>query len=57
MGKLEGYKTYITALLIGITSAVYTLGWIDSQAYAAILGLLGAGAAAAIHHAVIRSKK
>lgn len=56
MKKLEGYKTHIQAVLVGIASAVHYMGWIDTQAYLLILGLLGAGALSSLHAAITRNK-
>ena len=56
MKKLDGYKTYITAVLIGVASAVHYLGYIDTQAYVAILGILGAGGLATLRHGIKKSE-
>ena len=56
MKRLEGYKTYIQAVLIGVASAVHYMGWIDTQAYLLILGILGAGTLSSLHAAVTRNK-
>jgi uncharacterized membrane protein len=45
---LQGKKTYIVAILIGVLSAVYSLGWIDQQAYQTLLGLLTGGGLATL---------
>ena len=37
---LDGYKTFLVALAIGVASAVHYLGWIDTQAYLLIIGIL-----------------
>jgi len=37
---LDGYKTYLTALGIGLASAARYLGWIDMEAYLLIIGIL-----------------
>lgn len=52
MHRLNGYKTYIQAALIGVASVVFYLGLIDQAAYVIILGLLGAGTVASLRHAV-----
>lgn len=46
--SLKGYKSYLVAAGIGVASVAHSLGYIDAAAYAQILGLLGAGALAAI---------
>ena len=56
MVKLTGYKTHIQAVLIGVASAVHYMGWIDTQAYLLILGLLGAGTLSSLQAAVTRNK-
>jgi len=57
ISKLDGYKTYLTALAIGIASAVFTMGWIDQPAYTAILGLLGASSVAFLRHGVSKANR
>ncbi|KKK73458.1 hypothetical protein LCGC14_2893640 [marine sediment metagenome] len=55
MYKLDGFKTHIQALLIGLASAAHYMGWVDLQAYLLILGLLGAGTVSSLHHAITRA--
>lgn len=43
MGKLEGYRTYITAGLLVVATGLHSLGWIDDKTFASIMGVLGAG--------------
>ncbi len=57
LSKLNGYKTYLNALAIGIASAVHYLGWVDTDAYILILGILTGTTAASIKHAITSSKK
>lgn len=45
---LKGYKTYIMAGIMGVTTAVHHLGYIDGAMYSSILGLTGAGGLAAL---------
>ena len=52
MISLTGKKTYINAILIGVASTIHYLGFIDVQAYALILGLLGATTVASLRHSV-----
>lgn len=57
LNRLDGYKTHIQAVLIGIASAAHYMGWIDTQAYMLIVGLLGAGTVSSLHQAVTRTPK
>ncbi len=57
MNRLNGYKTYLNALAIGIASAAHYLGWIDTQAYFLILGILTGTTVASIRHAITSSTK
>lgn len=52
---MSGYKTYIVAGLIGLTTAAKALGWIDDTVYQVVLGLLGAGGLAALRAGVTKS--
>ena len=54
--NLSGHRTYIIAVLIGAASAAHFLGWIDGQAYTAILGLLGAGGLSALRAGIEKNK-
>ena len=49
---LDGKKTYIQACLVGVTTAVYFLGWIDMETAVVLWGLLGAGSLASLRSAV-----
>lgn len=49
--KLEGKKTYLVAILVGVVSVLNYLGVVDGQAYVTIMGLLGAGGVAALRAA------
>ena len=55
--KLNGYKTYIVALLVGVASALHYMGWIDSEAYNIILGLLIGTGMATIRHGISALRK
>ena len=48
MNALQGYRTYIIAGLIGLVTAGYHLGYIDSITYQTLLGVLGAGGLATL---------
>lgn len=39
---MQGYKTYIVAVLMGALSTAHMLGYVDDGTYQAILGLLSA---------------
>jgi len=55
MKFLEGSKTYIVAIFIGVATIAHNLQWIDDTVYQWLLGLMGAGGLAALRAAV--SKK
>ncbi|MFQ5658658.1 MAG: hypothetical protein ACE5G5_14040 [Candidatus Methylomirabilales bacterium] len=54
---LQGSKTYIVAVLIGVASAAKFLGLVDDEFYKAILVFLGAGGLAALRAGVSKGKK
>lgn len=41
---LAGYKTYIVAVLLGLVTALHSMGKIDDSLFQMLLGLLNAGA-------------
>jgi hypothetical protein len=43
MEWLRGKKTYITAIAIGVVTALHAAGKIDQATYETLLALLGAG--------------
>jgi hypothetical protein len=43
MESLQGYKTYIIAIAIGVVTIIHHLGYIDAATFATLLGLLNAG--------------
>ena len=51
---LNGYRTYLCAVGIGIAAAAQALGFIDDAAYQTILGVLGAGGLAALRAGVAK---
>lgn len=42
--KLQGFKTYIVAALMGALTVLKALGYIDDATYQTLMALLGAGA-------------
>ncbi|KKN18192.1 hypothetical protein LCGC14_0958280 [marine sediment metagenome] len=49
---LDGYKTYIIAIGIGLASAAHSLGWIDTQAYLLIVGILAPSGLATLRQGI-----
>jgi hypothetical protein len=49
---LEGKKTYLTALVLGLAAFARALGWLDQQQYEILLGLLGSLGLAALRAGV-----
>jgi hypothetical protein len=49
---LNGYKTYLCALAIGILSALLYVGKIDQEMYNFLVGVVGAGGIAALRSAI-----
>lgn len=41
MEKLKGYKTHLVAVVAGVATMVHYMGWMDAEAYQAVLGILG----------------
>jgi hypothetical protein len=52
---LSGYKTYIVAGLAGALTIAHALGYIDSDGYATLMALLGAGGVATVRAAIAKS--
>jgi len=50
VNALNGKKTYIVAVLIGLATAAQYAGLIHSTTYMAIMGILGAGGIASLRH-------
>lgn len=48
MDALQGYKTYIIALAIGMLATAHKLGYLDDQSFNLILTLLGSGGLATL---------
>jgi hypothetical protein len=57
MMTLEGKKTYITAVVLGLGSFAMALGWLSQEQYQVIIGLLGALGLAALRSGVAKSAK
>ncbi len=49
---LEGKKTYISALVLGLAAFVRALGWVDQEQYEVILGLVSSMGLAALRAGV-----
>lgn len=54
---LQGYKTYIVAVLLAILAALKALGYIDEATYQALIALLGAGAVSTVAAKINRIQK
>ncbi|MCP4651072.1 MAG: hypothetical protein GY853_13475 [PVC group bacterium] len=57
MRILEGKKTYVVAILIGLANAAHFMGYITPEQLTLILGLLGAGGLASLRDGVKKSGK
>jgi hypothetical protein len=49
---MSGYRTYIVAALMAAASATFGMGFIDRNAFEAIMGFLAAGGAATLRSGV-----
>lgn len=49
---LQGYRTYLAALAIGVAAAAHYLGYLNDVVYQSLLGILGGGGLAALRAAV-----
>ncbi len=52
---LEGKKTYITAVILGLSALARGMGWLDQQQYELLLGLLGSLGLATLRAGVSKS--
>ena len=52
---LNGWKTYLCAVGIGIVTTAKALGYLDEASYQTIVGMLGAGGLAALRAGVAKS--
>jgi hypothetical protein len=52
MKMLEGKKTYITAVVLGLASFALAMGWLNKEQYQVIVGLLGSLGLAALRSGV-----
>jgi len=48
MDFLKGRKTYILAAAAAVVTAAHSLGWIDAEMWATLLGFLGIGSVATL---------
>ncbi|MEJ2671235.1 MAG: hypothetical protein P8168_03325 [Deltaproteobacteria bacterium] len=53
--RLEGRKTYITAVVLGLASFALAMGWLDKTQYQVVIGLLGSLGLAALRSGVAKS--
>ena len=53
---LQGKRTYIIALALGLATFARTMGWLDPQQYELVLGLAGSMGLAALRAAVTEGK-
>lgn len=56
MNFLRGRKTYIAAAVGGLVTVAHMLGWIDTEAWTTLMGLLGFGAAASLRAGIAKGK-
>jgi hypothetical protein len=54
---LSGYKTYLVAAAAGALTVAQMLGYIDAEAYANLMLLLGAGGVATLRAAISKVEK
>ena len=52
---LEGKKTYIVAIVIGLATMAQHLGWLSAQQFETIVGILGALGLATLRSGVAKS--
>ncbi len=52
MMLLDGKKTYITAVVLGLASFALAMGWLTKEQYQVIVGLLGSLGLAALRSGV-----
>ncbi len=55
MMLLDGKKTYITAVVVGLASFALAMGWLTKEQYQVIVGLLGSLGLAALRSGVTKS--
>jgi hypothetical protein len=55
MMTLNGKKTYITAVVLGLASFALAMGWLTKEQYQVIVGLLGSLGLAALRSGVTKS--
>ena len=54
LARLDGKKTYVVALCIGLATVAYVLGYIDQAMWEKIAGLLGVGALLTVRQAIAK---
>ena len=54
---LDGKKTYISALILGLATLVRALNWVTQEQYELILGLTGSAGLAALRAGVGKPQK
>jgi hypothetical protein len=52
---INGKKTYITAVVLGLASFAVAMGWLTNEQYQVIVGLLGSLGLAALRAGVAKS--
>jgi hypothetical protein len=55
MMMLEGKKTYITAVVLGLASFALAMGWLTKEQYQVIIGLAGSLGLAALRSGVTKT--
>lgn len=55
MEKINGYKTYICAALLALTTFARSVGWIDDSQFQTVMSILGALGLASLRHGVQKS--
>jgi hypothetical protein len=55
MMMLEGKKTYITAVVLGLASFALAMGWLTKEQYQVIIGLMGSLGLAALRSGVTKA--
>jgi len=56
MKFLQGKKSHIIAVLIGLTTGAYHMGWIDTATLLTLLAILDAGAISAIRAGIAKGQ-
>ena len=56
MKILSGYRTYIIAALIAVTTFAFHVGWLDKDSFEKLVAALGAAGAAFLRMAITAKK-